>query len=212
MRKVKGFRLFAGGIWTFLNAVQLFYCFGFCGQVDSMLSWLPPFSHFICRSIWKQSPASQRLRVSVKDLFASADWGCFLELQWCNFHEPHLPAWNITFLKLLSLWCFFPSQMEMISEPDPDDEGTKISVSWKLASWSNLHSYPAEYNSSWFPWITHFQWEKGDNQWNQWQCIISVKVVPFLLQKGCAPFLSPFCCSVCFPASLPVDWWQFEVK
>lgn len=78
--------------------------------------------------------------------------------------------------------------MEIISEPDPDDEGTKISVSWKLASRSHSHSFPAEHNSSWFSWITHVQWEKGGNQGNQWQCIISAKVVPFLLQKGCSPF------------------------
>lgn len=83
---------------------------------------------------------------------------------------------------------FFCSQTEMISEPDPEDEGTKISVSWKMASRSHLLSFPAEHNSSWFSWIRHVRWEKGDNQQNQWQCVISVKVVPFLLQKGCSPF------------------------
>lgn len=89
----------------------------------------------------------------------------------------------------------------MISEPDPDDEGTKISVSWKLASRFHARSFAAEHNSSWFSWITHAQWEKGGNQGNQWQCVISVKVVPFLLQKGCSPFIPFLLLCVCFPAS-----------
>lgn len=92
----------------------------------------------------------------------------------------------------------------MISEPDPDDDGTKISVSWKLPSRSHLHSFPAEHNSSWFSWITHVQREKGANQGNRWRCIISLKVVPFLLQKGCLAFYPLSAAPRVFP-SLPAS-------
>ncbi|TWW71423.1 hypothetical protein D4764_17G0009060 [Takifugu flavidus] len=70
--------------------------------------------------------------------------------------------------------------MEMISEPDPDDEGTKISG------------------------------EKGDNQGNQRRCIIRAKVLPFLLQNDCAPFHPRSAAPRVFPASLPVQPWQRE--
>lgn len=37
-----------------------------------------------------------------------------------------------------------------------------------------------QHNSSWFPWIIHLPQENGANQRNQWQRVITVRVVPFL--------------------------------
>lgn len=125
---------------------------------------------------------------------------------------------TITLLMLaFSSSYFLCFQMEMIPEPDPDDEGTKISVSWRTchvslvvaqcfsnmcrhdASWQ--HFIPSKHNSSWFPRIVHLQPEKRANQWNQWQCIITVRVVPFrgsCLRNRSAPFLlSVSVCILC---------------
>lgn len=110
-------------------------------------------------------------------------------------------------LLMLSFSYFLCSQMEMIPEPDPDDEGTKISVSWRThhvslvvaPCFSNAyHCDPSwqrfiqsKHNSCWFPWIIHLHPEKGANQGNRWQCIITVTVVPFL--RSCPSYRSaPF--------------------
>lgn len=119
-----------------------------------------------------------------------------------------------------SFCCFLCSQMEMIPEPDPDDEGTKISVSWRThpvslvvarclsSTWRRDPVWqrfpPRKHNSSWFPWIIHLQPEKGTNQWNPWQCIISVKVVPFLLHKAFHPlFPCHSACAFCAQCTTP---------
>lgn len=111
--------------------------------------------------------------------------------------------WQVSILCSCSLSLSLHFQMEMIQEPDPDDEGTKISVSTRTHHVGHCFSamcrrdqswqcfIPNKHNSSWFSRIIHLQPEKGANQWNQWQCIITVKVVPSL--RSCSTnYSAPF--------------------